>query len=470
MNSGTRFLTPVLLFGGLCLVAAAPARAADPQPPPETAQAAPVLNDAQLDQLLGPIALYPDALVALILPASTSPTDIVLADRYLDAKGDPAQIDNQPWSDSVRALARYPEVVQWMSDNLGWTRQLGDAFIAQPADIMNAVQRLRARARATGALVDTPEQQVVVDGDTIEIQPAQPEVIYVPRYDPAVVYVMQPPGYVYPFGPYISFGIGFPIGLWLTYDFDWHRRVIWCGDRHYDWRAHRDWRRHQPNLLPPNPGWRSWQPPVNRPPPPRDWRRHHDEVVTPHAFPGAPNYVPNSSRHHDGFRQPNTVSSPRGDRTDRPDRPAGVTPAPRLENTTPGVRPERSNQPRGDRDNQPRVDRSNQPRPERPANPPTGEAPRSRPERTDRQVNPAPAAPTAPPPSMVRQAPPPRTFSPPPPSAAVSRPAPVNNPLPQTRTFSPPPSSPAPSMHVSSPPPPPPAPRTRDAEVKEREN
>ena len=104
------------------------------------------LSDAQLDQLLGPIALYPDPLIAEILPASTFPTQIVLADRYVSGGGDPNQIDQQPWDASVQALARYPNVLKWMDDNLNWTTELGQAFLNQQQDVMNSIQRLRQSA------------------------------------------------------------------------------------------------------------------------------------------------------------------------------------------------------------------------------------------------------------------------------------------------------------------------------------
>ena len=104
------------------------------------------LSGPQLDQLLGPIALYPDPLIAQILPASTLPTQIVLADRYVSGGGDPNQIDQQPWDPSVQALARYPNVLKWMDDNLDWTTELGQAFLNQPQDVMDSIQRLRQSA------------------------------------------------------------------------------------------------------------------------------------------------------------------------------------------------------------------------------------------------------------------------------------------------------------------------------------
>ena len=174
--------TILILLLGLCVGASMYAQA--PAAPPT----APLLTADQLDQLLGPIALYPDSLIALILPASTVPSDIVLAERYQSAKGDPARIPNQSWSDSVKALTRYPTVLQWLNQNLDWTTQLGTAFISQPANVMDVIQQLRARVKAAGHLVSTTQQQVLVDGGDIYIQPADPQTIYVPQYDSDTIY------------------------------------------------------------------------------------------------------------------------------------------------------------------------------------------------------------------------------------------------------------------------------------------
>ena len=179
--------------------ASQPAPALEPQPsPPGAAQPAPQpLTQEELKQLVGPIALYPDALIALILPASTVPSDLVLAARFVASKGDPAQAANQPWDDSVKSLVRYPDMVKWMDQNLEWTTQLGEAFLDQPADVMNTIQQLRAQARAAGTLVDTPQQKVVEEQSNIRIVPAEPERIYVPQYDPEVVYVQRGDAYSY---------------------------------------------------------------------------------------------------------------------------------------------------------------------------------------------------------------------------------------------------------------------------------
>ena len=121
----------------------------------------------ELDKLVAPIALYPDSLVALILPSSTTSSDVVLAARFLADNGNPSEIDNQPWSDSVKSLAHYPDVVKWMDENLSWTRQMGDVFEAQPADVMTAIQRMRAQARSAGLLTDTPQQRIVTQDEEI---------------------------------------------------------------------------------------------------------------------------------------------------------------------------------------------------------------------------------------------------------------------------------------------------------------
>ncbi|MBP7141758.1 MAG: DUF3300 domain-containing protein, partial [Opitutaceae bacterium] len=198
-----------------------------------------LLSEKDLDEMLAPLALYPDPLVAIILPAATAPSDIVLASRYLASHAGVASYDDQPWEDSVRSLARYPEVIKWMDENLGWTKRLGEAFVRQPVDVMNGIQRLRAKARASGALASNSRQTVVEDSDIIRIVPAQTDVIYVPRYDPFAVYM----GYSYAWqGPLISFGIGFPLGYWAAYDCDWRSRRICVVGREYRVRVWNDCR------------------------------------------------------------------------------------------------------------------------------------------------------------------------------------------------------------------------------------
>ncbi|MGA2787051.1 MAG: DUF3300 domain-containing protein [Verrucomicrobiota bacterium] len=221
MKSLLKIAVLLCVFAG----AALSARAQTAVPPPMPAYQP--LSYQQLDQLLGPIALYPDPLIAQILPASTLPTQIVLADRYVSGGGDPNQIDQQPWDPSVQALARYPNVLKWMDDNLNWTTDLGQAFLYQQQDVMDSIQRLRHSALNEGNLQSTPQQQVIDDGGYIEIVPADPQVIYVPVYQPDQVYYQTCYG-----PPFITFGDGFQIGIWLNFDFDWwhHHIIVWGRD------------------------------------------------------------------------------------------------------------------------------------------------------------------------------------------------------------------------------------------------
>ena len=233
------------LFALALLCSVATARSQDASPSPE-----PVPYTAeQLDELLGPIALYPDALVAIMLPAAASPTDIVMADRYMQDGGSAEDVDNKNWDDSVKSLTRYPDVLAWMSKNLDWTEEVGQAFIDQPVDVMQSAQRLRAAAIAAGQLESNDKQTVIVEKEVIRIVPAKPEVIYVPVYDPAVVYVR--PSYSPSFRSSISFSVGYPVGYWLYSDFDWGYNSIVVINRSYrrsawndcpDWRYRTVWR------------------------------------------------------------------------------------------------------------------------------------------------------------------------------------------------------------------------------------
>src|ERR1700722_2907987 len=210
----------ILVFGlAVCI-----ARAQDDAAPPMPAQ---TFSDAQLDQLLGPVALYPDPLIAIMLPAATLPSQIVGAHRYGQNRGDPNAIDQQGWDPNIQALAHYPDVLKWMDDNLAWTTQLGEAFQNQQQSVMDSVQRLRTDAYDLGNLQSTPQQQVVDDSGYIEIVPVSPDNLYVPDYQPQQVYYEPPSG-----PPYITFSVGFGIGAWLCGDFDWahHNVIFWDRD------------------------------------------------------------------------------------------------------------------------------------------------------------------------------------------------------------------------------------------------
>lgn len=239
----------VLLFAlgcapGVDLMAENEVTAAAPAAAPSAQTEQVRLTPAQLDELLSPIALYPDPLIAVVLPASTFPTDVVMAARYLNAGGDPQAVETQPWDDSVKALARYPEVVKWMDENLAWTRQLGEVFALQPADVLTSTQRLRTAARDAGNLANTPQQTVVVEREVIRIVPAQPEVIYVPVYDPVYVYRPRVVHHYYHPGPIIRFSSAYRAGFWLSYHCDWNYRtvlVIGRPHRHEVWRTQPRW-------------------------------------------------------------------------------------------------------------------------------------------------------------------------------------------------------------------------------------
>jgi hypothetical protein len=238
MKNALSFLAAVILAASLANTARSQIISA---PPPSAIQ---LRSAPELDQLLGPIALYPDPLIAEILPAATLPSQIVVADRFLRAGGNPGFIDQQPWDPSVKAVARYPAVLAYLDDNIGWASEIGQAFLYQQVDVMNAIQRLRAQALSLGNLQSTPQQTVVTDNGLIEILPASPEVIYVPSYQPQVVYYERPPRP----GFFMSFGVGLPIGLWLNHDFDWRDRhvIVW----HHDAPRPRDWWYRRPSERP----------------------------------------------------------------------------------------------------------------------------------------------------------------------------------------------------------------------------
>jgi len=185
--------------------------------------------------MLGPIALYPDPLIAQVLPAATTPDQVAAADRYLRTGGDVLQVEYQSWEPSVKAITRYPEVVRMMGGNLRWTTDMGIAFVNQETDVMDSIQRLRAQARAIGNLQTTPQQVVIVEERLIQIVPASPQIIFVPVYSPEIVYVRPPPRV----GVHLVFGPPLPIGPWMNHDLNWRHRevIVWREDhpRPHDW-------------------------------------------------------------------------------------------------------------------------------------------------------------------------------------------------------------------------------------------
>ena len=220
--------------------------AQDQQAPPPPAQGPPYAQQTpeQLQRLVAPIALYPDSLVAQILAASTFPEQVVEADRWVqahpDLKGDALgrAVDQQPWDPSVKALTAFPSVLGNMDKNISWTSSLGDAYYNQQQDVMDAIQVMRQKAEQAGNLKTTPQQVVTTQGSTVIIQPAEPDVVYVPAYDPWLVYgypiAAWPGWYPYPGiwfgGPYLSFGFGFGIGGFGGFGWGWgHWGFNWRG-------------------------------------------------------------------------------------------------------------------------------------------------------------------------------------------------------------------------------------------------
>ena len=228
---------------------AAPSPAPDPAPPPSApsaaaapaASAAPaqadVLSNDQLDALVAPIALYPDPLLAQCLVASTYPLDIVAAQQWQvknsTLKGDALAkaAEQQPWDPSVQALVSLPDALKVMSENIQWTTQLGDAFLGQESQVMDAVQRLRSKAKDGGKLASSEQQKVetkVVEEKTvIEIQPTSTEVVYVPTYSPSVIwgpmYYPYPSLYYPPYygGAWLGFGVGIAVGIGISGGWGW---------------------------------------------------------------------------------------------------------------------------------------------------------------------------------------------------------------------------------------------------------
>jgi hypothetical protein len=168
-----------------------------------------------LDNLLSPIALYPDPLLAQVFVAASFPEQIQEAAAYVRANGTNG-IDDQNWDVSVRALAHYPKVVEMMADKIDWTTSLGQAYVNQSTDVSDAVQRLRHQARHVGNLESNPQQEIIDHDNYIAINPYQPQYLYVPEYDPEIIYFRRPY-----YGPAITFGVGFPIGGWLNLGFHW---------------------------------------------------------------------------------------------------------------------------------------------------------------------------------------------------------------------------------------------------------
>ena len=193
MKAFSRFTMTFLAASFACFAPAITQSVSAQSTTTQTTQA-PVFSSQELDAMLAPIALYPDSLLSQVLMASTYPLEIVQAARWSKSSGNRggdaalARVSDQNWDPSVQSLVAFPQVLAMMSEQLDWTQKLGDAFLAQQGEVMNAIQRLRMQAQRAGNLSSNSQQNIVTQGQTIVIEPAQPSVIYVPAYNPSVVY------------------------------------------------------------------------------------------------------------------------------------------------------------------------------------------------------------------------------------------------------------------------------------------
>jgi hypothetical protein len=240
-----RWLAPALAMAtGWCILAqeTPPAdQGASAAPPPS---APPLRSAADLQKLAEPIALYPDPLISIVLPAAVYPVEIVAAARFVRDTNNIPKIDDQPWDQNVKSVAKFPDVIAMMDANLSWTVDLGQAFVDQQKDLMDAIQALRALAQKAGTLQTTPQQIVCVTNvvvmqtnvtqvvpvtqEIIQIIPASPQVVYVPVYPPTVYY--PPPGYAYnPWAPLVTFGVGVAVGAIIANNCNWYRGGIYVG-------------------------------------------------------------------------------------------------------------------------------------------------------------------------------------------------------------------------------------------------
>ena len=222
------------------------------------APAQPIFSVEQIEQMVGPIALYPDALLAQVLMAATYPMEVAQANQWLKKNDglEGAALDDavaaQPWDPSVKTLVFFPSVLERMAQDLAWTQDLGDAFLAQEADVMGAIQRLRHQAQGAGNLASNSEQIVRTQGQTIVVEAADPTVVYVPTYNPATVYgpawvpatTYYPTTYSYSsaYPTWVTFGAGVAVGALLVAAIDWAR------DDHYYYGYPRYRRPHHPHI------------------------------------------------------------------------------------------------------------------------------------------------------------------------------------------------------------------------------
>src|SRR5258706_15602499 len=208
---------------------------APPPVPPPAGEAK--FSAAELEKLAAPIALHSDTLIGIILPAATHPLEIVQAARFVNEPANIPKVDEQPWDQSVKDVAKIPAVIQQMDKDISWTMNLGNAYLDQTDELLGSIQSLRAKAQKNGALQSSEQQNVVVTNTVIEktvgneivyvtntivqIEPSNPSVVYVPSYPPTVYYAPPPPpGLLAP--PVVTFGVGIAVGAIIANNNPWH--------------------------------------------------------------------------------------------------------------------------------------------------------------------------------------------------------------------------------------------------------
>lgn len=327
-----------------------------------------MLSDSDLDALVAPIALYPDALVAQILGAATYPDQVVEADTFIKANtnltGDARMqaAEAKPWDPSVQALVQFPSVLDNLAKNIEWTSALGDAAANQQAEVMAAIQRMRAKAYAAGNLKSGQQIKVMKESpDIIVIQPTNPQVVYVPTYNPTVVYgaPVVTPGYsggTVAATAILSFGVGVAVGTairgpscgwsYTSWSMNWSTRVVYCGGGAYYGNPYW-WGGHYPGYYPGYrpPYYPPPRPPGYRPPPP-GWRPPPSSHRPPYppgggrppgVYPPRPTPLPEPAPGRPG--RPTTQPVKPGGPTTQPGKPGGPTTLPATPAPGTGVRP-----------------------------------------------------------------------------------------------------------------------------------
>lgn len=231
VRAGSVLFTVVLLAGAVAFVRPVALAQEEDSIVEIAVETAGTFSADDIRALVAPVALYPDELLAIILPGATNPLQIVQAGRYLEKRKADSSLQPDPqWDPAVLALINYPDVIQAMNDDLDWTEQLGNAVMDQQTDVLDMIQQIRAEATATGYLRSDEQQAVTQQGDTVIIESAQPEVIYVPTYDPQVVVEQNYEDYPEPvystpypsyYAPGATFFAGAMTGAIFAYGFDW---------------------------------------------------------------------------------------------------------------------------------------------------------------------------------------------------------------------------------------------------------